>query len=155
MTWAELEWPALPAEFPQPVISTPPPARPALPADIAARVQRGEVRRGRAVYATVALGALLLIVAIAVSLRLPERPATHALHVLALVAIGALPFITFLTAALLALILGPNWEQRQQHWQLQRWERTRRVWLASQRAAYLAALSPALRARVEQAIRQE
>ncbi len=154
MTWAELEWPALPAEFPQPVISTPPPARPALPADIAARVQRGEVRRGRAVYATVALGALLLIAAIAVSLRLPERPTTHALRVLALVGIGALPLVTFLTAALLALFLGPNWEQRQQHWQLQRWERARRVWLAGERAAYLAALSPALRARVEQAIRQ-
>ncbi|SRR5260221_395053 len=155
MTWAELEWPELPEEFPQPVISTPPPAHPLVPADIAARVQRGEVRRGRAVYATIALGALLLIAAIAVSLRLPERPTTHALRALALVAIGALPFATFLTAALLALFLGPNWEQRQQHWQLQRWERARRVWLAGERAAYLAALSPALQARVEQAIRQE
>ena len=155
MTWAELEWPELPAEFPPPVISTPPPARPTVPADIAARVQRGEVRRGRAVYATVALGALLLIAAIAVSLRLPERSTTHALRVLALVAIGALPFVTFLTAALLALFLGPNWEQRQQHWQLQRWERARRIWLAGQRAAYLAALSPVERARVEQAIRQD
>ncbi len=154
MTWAELEWPELPEEFPQPVISTPPPARPTVPADSATRVQRGEVRRGRAVYTTVALGALLLIAAIAVSLRLPERPTTHALRVLALVGIGALPLVTFLTAALLALFLGPNWEQRQQHWQLQRWERARRVWLAGERAAYLAALSPALRARVEQAIRQ-
>ncbi|HZC76436.1 MAG TPA: hypothetical protein VE258_01725, partial [Ktedonobacterales bacterium] len=96
-----------------------------------------------------------LIAAIAVSLRLPERPTTHTLRVLALVAIGALPFVTFLTAALLALCLGPNWEQRQQHWQLRRWERAQRAWLASQRAAYLAALSPAERARVEQAIRQE
>src|SRR5258706_4415965 len=110
MTWAELDWPELPEEFPQPVISTPLPARPTVPADIAARVQRGEVRRGRAVYATVTLGALLLIAAIAVSLRLPERPTTHALRVLALVAISALPLVTFLAAALLALFLGPNWE---------------------------------------------
>jgi hypothetical protein len=155
MTWAELEWPNLSPEFPQPVISTPPPARPTVPADVAARVQHGEVRRGRAVYATVALGALLLIAAIAVSLRLPERPTTHAVRVLALVAIGALPFVTFLAAALLALFLGPNWEQRQQHWQLQRWERAQCAWLAGQRAAYLAALSPADRARVVQAIRQD
>src|SRR5258705_3549341 len=111
-------------------------ATPVNSADIAARVQRGEVRRGRAVYATVTLGALLLIAAIAVSLRLPERPTTHALRVLALVAISALPLVTFLAAALLALFLGPNWEQRQQHWQLQRSERARRVWLAGERAAY-------------------
>jgi hypothetical protein len=155
MTWVELEWPDLPREFPQPVVTAPPPARPPVPADIAERVQRGEVRRGHAVYATVALGALLLIAAISVSLRLPERPATHALRVIALVAIGALPFVTFLTAALLALFLGPNWEQRQQHWQLQRWERARREWLAGQRAAYLASLSPGVRLRVEQAIGRE
>lgn len=98
------------------------------PDDIADRVRRAERRRGVAVQACVLAGAGLFLAGLlfyAASAPARGRASVGALAVLALGLMAAGVVVAFPLAALVALALGPTWEQRQQHWRLMRWERER------------------------------
>lgn len=91
-----------------------------VPPDIAQRVARRERRRARGVKAAVALGSLLILAGVALAAGAGQASPPLAL---ALMAVGFC--IAFPVAALLALVLGPTWEQRQQHYA---WLRAERNW---------------------------
>jgi hypothetical protein len=67
---------------------------------------------------------------------------------LGLLALGLL--FLFPVAALLALVSGPFWWQRQDHWRLLHWQSAYRSWLAGERERYLASLAPQVRETVRQ-----
>jgi hypothetical protein len=62
--------------------------------------------------------------------------------------------VAFALAAVVALYVGPNWTERQQHWLVLHWERERREWLARERTRYIESLAPEQRRRFRQAIEQ-
>jgi hypothetical protein len=148
MTWAALEWPELPADFPEPQPILPPPPRPDVPTDIAAQVERAEKRRSLAVKTCVLVGAAFGLLGIVLAAQAPGR----VIPTFAVIALALGLVIAFPLAALLALWLGPNWTQRQQHWRLLHWQHNYQRWLNHERDTYLASLPPAHRARCRQAL---
>jgi hypothetical protein len=149
MTWAALDWPDLSPAFPAPQPSAQP-ARPDVPAEIGERVRRAEWRRGRFVPLCVLAGVALFAAGLAVYAAAPQPERTPALA-LALMLAGLL-VATLLPALVVLLVIGPSWEQRQQHLRLLRWERERAAWLARERARYLAALTEEQRAAFRRAL---
>jgi hypothetical protein len=67
---------------------------------------------------------------------------------LGLLALGLL--LLFPVAALLALISGPFWVQRQDHWRLVHWQSAYMSWLTGERERYLASLGPGARETLRQ-----
>jgi hypothetical protein len=97
------------------------PPRPPISADVAARVERAERRRGRVVKSLLLVGSLTFaagLIASALATRLGE----HSLRALGLVLLLVGLLLVFPVAALAALLVGPTWRQRQDHWQLLHWE---------------------------------
>lgn len=147
--WRRLSWPDLSPSFPEPQ-PQPPPVRPDVPAEIGECVRRAEWRRGRFVPLCVLAGVTLFAAGLAVyaSAARPERaPALAIVLMLAGVLVA-----TLLPALVVLLVIGPSWEQRQQHLRLLRWERERAAWLARERARYLAALPEEQRAAFQRAL---
>jgi hypothetical protein len=143
MTWMELGWPELSAEFPEPRPGEPP-QRPEAPEDIGTQVEAAERRRARAVKRCALAGTIL------VGLGLwAEVVGARALGV-ALMAVGL--GVAFALAAYYAWAFGPAWEQRQQHWAVLRWEREIRLWRERERERYLASLTPRQRERFRQVV---
>lgn len=149
MTWVALDWPDLSPAYPPPKPLSPPPARPDVPAEIGERVRRAEWRRGRFVPLCVLAGGLLFAAGLAVyaAAARPERTPALALALM----LAGLLVATLLPALVVLLVIGPSWEQRQQHLRLLRWERERAAWLAHERARYLAALTEEQRAAFQRA----
>jgi hypothetical protein len=143
MSWAELGWPDLSPEYPEPR-PTEAPQRPPAPEDIGERVAAAERRRARAVKRCTLAGACLAGAGL-----WAEVAALRALGV-ALMAAGLL--VAFALAAYFAWAFGPTWEQRQQHWAVLRWERELRMWRDWERERYLASLTPQQRGRFLRAV---
>ena len=94
---------------------------PPISADVAARVERAERRRGVAVKSLLLVGSLIFglgLVLCAVAARLGQHPVSA----LGLVLLFVGFFTAFPLAALTALLVGPTWQQRQDHWRLLSWE---------------------------------
>lgn len=85
-----------------------------IPPDIGERVRAAERRRARGVKLCVLAGCCLMAAGLAVYALIPH---IHGTPAAALVLMGAGLVVAFPLAALLALLLGPTWRQRQQHWQ--------------------------------------
>ena len=136
MSWAELDWPNLSPAYPEPHPRSAPPPRPPVPVDIAAQVRTAERRRGVFVPLCALAGAALF----GVGLVLYQPSGQAFTRALAIMGVGLL--VAFVVPALaVLLVIGPHWRQRLQHLQLMRWERERRLWLASERERYFSALS--------------
>jgi hypothetical protein len=93
------------------------PPRSPISADVVARVERAERRRGRWVKLVLLLGCLTFGVGLIVSAaaaRVGHHPVSNL--GLALLLVGLL--LVFPTSALVALLIGPTWRQRQEHWRL-------------------------------------
>jgi hypothetical protein len=145
MTWAELEWPPLGSELPVPQPTTPPPEPPlGVPLEIGREVERRERRRARGVKLLMGIGALLVGAGVVVYASGQGARGSASPAVLALLGMGLL--VAFPCAALAARWLGPTWRQRQEHYQIVRWQRERGAWLARERARYVASLSADQRA---------
>lgn len=146
MSWAELGWPNLSPEFPEPHSASLPPPRPPVPADIAAQVRAAEQRRGIFVPICALIGAAIFGAGLAFYRAsgagdVSSDRSGSTLAALALMGVGLL--IAFVVPALVVLlVIGPRWEQRTQHLQLIRWEQERRLWCEREREHYLATLSP-------------
>jgi|SRR5579872_2873568 len=93
-----------------------------IPPDIDEQVRAAERRRAIGVKLCVLAGVCLLAAGLAVYALTPHYTGTPAI---ALILIGAGLVVTFPLAALLTLLLGPTWQQRQQHWQSLRHRRWR------------------------------
>jgi hypothetical protein len=143
MSWAELEWPELSPEFPEPRPGAAP-ERPQATVDIGARVVAAERRRAWAVKGCVLVGACFVGAGL-----WAEATGARVLGV-ALMAAGLL--VAFALAAYVAWVFGPTWEQRQQHWAVLRWEGERRRWRDRERERYLMALGPRERERFRQTL---
>ncbi|MGH2517567.1 MAG: hypothetical protein ACRDHP_18100 [Ktedonobacterales bacterium] len=85
-----------------------------IPPDIDEQVRAAERRRAIGVNLCVLAGVCLVATGLAVYAITPHHAVTPTF---ALVLIGAGLLVTFPLAAVLALLLGPTWQQRQQHWQ--------------------------------------
>lgn len=83
------------------------------PPDIGARVRAAERRRATGVKLCILVGVGLVAAGLAVYALTPHSAAAP---LAALILLGAGLIVTFPVAALLALLLGPTWRQRQQHW---------------------------------------
>jgi len=119
-----------------------PPERPAVPAGIGVDIARAERRRKRLVLLCLWTGGLIFAAGILV--QPPVGGGLRATPVdLGLLALGLL--FLFPVAALIALISGPFWGQRQDHWRLLHWQSAYRTWLTGERERYLASLAPAAR----------
>ena len=150
MTWAELEWPDLSRELPEPVVTRAAPVRPDVPAEIGERVRAAERRRAVGVRVCVLVGAALCCAAFVVYAAYMrggggggEAGGAPAV-MLALLAAGLV--VAFPVAALAALRLGPTWEQRRQHWRYLHWREEYGRWLGVQRSVYVDSLSREQRA---------
>ncbi|HLZ23328.1 MAG TPA: hypothetical protein VKQ30_14515 [Ktedonobacterales bacterium] len=89
-----------------------------IPPDIGDRVRAAERRRALGVKLCVLAGVCLVAGGLAVYVVAPHSAVSaHTAPRAALLLIGAGLVVTFPFAALLALLLGPTWRQRQQHWQ--------------------------------------
>jgi hypothetical protein len=153
MSWGELEWPDLSPEFPMPRLASAAPSPPDdVPPDIAERVAQAEHRRARGAKLLAACGALLVGAGVILYAAQPHDTAPASAAVLCL--LGAGFCVAFPVAALAALLLGPTWSQRQQHYRLARYEGERRAWLARERDRYLAALPGALRAELHRRLHE-
>lgn len=106
------------------------PERPAVPDDIGEQVEAAERRRAWGVQMCIAVGACLAGVGIYLYSR--GGSAGH-YYVAALALLGAGLILACVGGAAVAWFLGPTWEQRQQHWQLLRWEREYAEWQARER----------------------
>ncbi len=150
MSWAELDWPDLSPAFPEPHPLSSRPPRPPVAEDIAAQVRRAERRRAIFVPSSALVGAALFTVGLLLyRAALVEQGSSVA----ALAVMGAGLLVAFVVPALVVLLLiGPNWRQRTQHWQLIRWERERRRWLAFERERYIATLPLPQRAMLRRAL---
>lgn len=158
MAWMDLEWPDLSPAFSEPRVTRPAPERPDVPARIGEQVRAAERRRAIGVQLCVLGGVALSCAAFAVYAA-GAHPLVRAsgrngavVAALALLATGLL--VAFPLAALLALRLGPTWEQRQQHWRYLRWRQEYDRWLATQRRVYLSALPPAQRMEFSRLLRE-
>lgn len=152
MTWADLDWPDLSPKFPKPQPS-PPPARPDVPADIAEQVRRAERRRGIFVPLCVLVGSALFCAGVGMYRFAPpthqkgETCLAPTVVAVLLMLVGLL--VAMLVPALVVLlVIGPSWQQRQQHLAVLRYERERRAWLAGERGRYLADLPVEVRNQV-------
>jgi len=154
MAWADLDWPDLSPDFPEPQ-PHPAPPRPAVPADIAGQVRRAERRRGVFVPLCVLAGALILCAGLAIYHIAADhrQPVQTPAVTLGLILAGLL-IATLVPALVVLLIIGPTWRQRQQHLALMSWQRARREWLAQERPQYLASLDEVSRERFLQALRE-
>lgn len=85
-----------------------------IPPDIDEQVRAAERRRALGVKLCVLAGVCLLGAGLALYMLTPHHTATPTI---ALVLIGAGLATAFPLAAVLALLLGPTWQQRQRHWQ--------------------------------------
>lgn len=160
MAWAELEWPDLSPEFPEPVVTRPAPERPDVPADIAERVLVAERRRAVGVKLCVLAGAALCCSGFAVY-AVGARSGSGGVggmdsvgRALALALLAAGLVVAFPVAALAALRLGPTWEQRRQHWAYEHWRQDYARWLAVQRQVYLDSLGEERRAAFARRLRE-
>ena len=142
MSWDDLEWPDLSPRFPTPLPSRRPPERPAVPARIGVDIAHAERRRKHLVLLCLWTGLAVFVAGILLqSPGIGEHTSTPL--GLGLLALGLL--ILFPVAALLALISGPFWRQRQDHWRLLHWQSAYLSWLTGERERYLASLSPQAR----------
>ncbi len=114
-----------------PGTGAPPPERPEVPDDIATRVEAAERRRGCGVQLCIGVGACLVALGIYIYSRV-GRVGTGYILALALLGVGLA--VACAGAAAAAWFLGPTWGQRQQHWQLQRWQREYARWQEQQRS---------------------
>jgi hypothetical protein len=147
MSWEDLEWPNLSARFPTPVASRRPPERPAVPAGIGAEIANAERRRKRVVLLCLWTGGLIFIAGVLLQPPVAGGQRSTPLG-LGLLTLGML--LLFPVAALLALISGPLWGQRQDHWRLLHWQSAYASWLNGERERYLASLAPEARERFGQ-----
>jgi hypothetical protein len=139
MSWDDLEWPDLSPRFPTPVASRQPPERPAVPEEIAVDIANAEKRRKRLVLLSIWTGLAIFVAGILLQSPLVGEHTSTPLG-LGLLALAML--VLFPVAALLALISGPFWRQRQDLWRLLRWQSAYLNWLTRERERYLASLSP-------------
>lgn len=163
MSWADLEWPNLSPEFPEPVMTRPAPQPPDVPDDVAERVRVAERRRAAGVRLCVLVGAGLCCAAFvvyAVAARTSGAGDAAAAGgasrapAVALALLGAGLAVAFPLAALAALWLGPTWEQRRQHWRFTRWQREYARWLGLQRMVYRESLPAERRAVLSRQLRE-
>ncbi|MGO8946852.1 MAG: hypothetical protein ACLQUY_04125 [Ktedonobacterales bacterium] len=141
MSWEDFEWPNLSPGFPVPEPLRQQPPKPRVPGDIEARVAHAEHRRSLLVHLCLGLGTLFFAGGLVIFTRVGVAPATAVAW--ALLGFGLLAL--FPLAALVALVIGPTWQQRQEHWQLLHWQSERRRWLNGERERYLASLPPSSR----------
>jgi hypothetical protein len=118
-----------------------------VPAGIGVDIATAERRRKRLVLLCLWIGLLIFVAGI---LLQPPVGGEHrsSLLGLGLLALGLL--VLFPVAALLALISGPLWGQRQDHWRLLHWQSAYLSWLYGERERYLASLSPEAREALRQ-----
>ncbi len=128
MSWEDDEWPDLSPEFPVLRPTQRLPERPEIPADIGAIIARAEYRRKQMVRICLGVGIVVFAAGLLLYRGIGLSPASGAS--LALLAVGLV--VSFPLAALLALLFGPSWRQRQDHWQLHYWYRDRRNWPKAQ-----------------------
>jgi hypothetical protein len=83
------------------------PPRPPISADVPARIERAEQRRGRAVKSLLLVGSLTFAAGLI--------PSAVGLFLLFAGLLTVFPL-----AALAAFLVGPTWQQRQDHWRLLR-----------------------------------
>lgn len=156
MAWADLDWPNLPPEFPEPRPS-PAPQHPDVPAGIGEQVQRAERRRGIFVPLCILTGSAVFCAGVGIyrfalggQTAGEAGPAPTAIAVLLMLA--GLLIATLVPALVVLLVIGPSWRQRQQHLALLRYQRERREWLSRERQRYLASLPAGLREQVVAAL---
>jgi hypothetical protein len=147
MSWNELEWPDLSPRFPAPLVSRRPPERPAVPARIGLDIANAEKRRKHLVLLCLWTGLAIFVAGILLQSPVVGEHTSTPLG-LGLLALGML--VLFPVAALLALISGPFWRQRKDHWRLLHWQSTYSSWLSGEQERYLASLSPEARETLRQ-----
>jgi hypothetical protein len=152
MSWEDFEWPDLSPRFPTPLASRRPPERPAVPAGIGMDITNAERRRKRLVLLCLWTGLLIFVAGIILQSLVGGEHRSTPLG-LGMLALGML--VLFPVAALLALISGPFWGQRQDHWRLLHWQSAYLSWLTGERERYLASLSPQARETLRQILDQE
>ena len=113
-----------------PGYGTAPPERPAVPDDIGGQVAAAERRRAWGVQVCIAVGAFLAGAGIYLYSR---GGSAGRWYVAALVLLGMGVIVACVGGAAAAWFLGPTWQQRQQHYQLLRWEREDADWQARER----------------------
>jgi hypothetical protein len=113
-----------------------------VPAEIGEEIATAERRRKRVVLLCLWTGGLIFLAG--VLLQPPVAGEQRATPLgLGLLALGML--LLFPVAALLALISGPLWRQRQDHWRLLHWQSAYASWRSGERERYLASLAPVAR----------
>jgi hypothetical protein len=147
MSWDDLEWPDLSPRFPTPLASRRPPERPTVPARIGVDIANAEKGRKHLVLLCLWIGLAIFFAGILLQSPVVGEHTSTPLG-LGLLALGML--VLFPVAALLALIRGPFWRQRQDHWRLLHWQSTYLSWLIGERERYLASLSPEARETLRQ-----
>jgi hypothetical protein len=147
MSWEDLEWPDLSPRYPTPLATRRPPERPAVPAGIEVDIANAERRRKRLVLLCLWIGLPIFVAGILLQSPVVGEHTSTPLG-LGLLALGML--VLFPVAALLALISGPFWAQRQDHWRLLHWQSAYLSWLTAERERYLASLSPEARETLRQ-----
>jgi hypothetical protein len=153
MSWSDLGWPDRSPEFPAPRPSLAPPLRPDAPDDIAAQVRRAEQRRGVVVPLCVLAGVVFLCAGLFLYSGSRHGSSTAHTPLAAILLIAAALVVAFpLPALLVLLVIGPSWQQRQQHLALMRWQRVHAAWLARERQRYLASLPEDARLRFLQTL---
>lgn len=156
MSWADVDWPDLGPEFPEPR-PAPPPVQPDVPTDIAEQVRRAELRRGIFVPLCILVGSAIFCAGVGLyQAALPSRQTGETsldpTVVAWLLILAGVLIATLLPALVVLLIIGPSWRQRQQHLALLRYERERRAWLARERQRYLASLPDEVRKQLRAAL---
>ncbi len=141
MSWTDLNWPNLSPKFKVPEPALRPPPKPHVQDDIERRVAHAERLRHHLVILCLGLATVCFVTGLLLYAGIGDVHATR--PALLLLAVGLLT--AFPLAALLALIFGPRWWQRQQHWQLLRWRQLHEVWVARERERYVASLPPRVR----------
>jgi hypothetical protein len=97
-------------------MSSTPDEEPPISADVAARVEQAERRRGLAVKSLLLAGSLIFgagLISSSVAARVG-----HPVSALGLLLLSLGLLLVFPLAALAALLVGPSWQQRQDHWRL-------------------------------------
>ena len=107
-------------------------------ARIGVDIANAEKRRKHLVLLCIWTGLAIFIAGILLQLPVVGEHTSTSLG-LGLLALGML--VLFPMAALLALISGPFWRQRQDHWRLLHWQNAYMSWLTREREHYLASLS--------------
>jgi hypothetical protein len=113
-----------------------------VPARIGVDIANAEKRRKHLVLFCIWTGLAIFVAGILLQSPVVGEHTSTPLG-LGLLALGML--VLFPVAALLALISGPFWRQRQDHWRLLHWQKAYMSWLTGERERYLASLSPEAR----------